>query len=439
MRSLYIGLLFVGLWVLPLANAQLIGDVGSIQWLQESDAICLDGTPGAYYFAPGSAEGKHKWVIWHEGGGFCTTPETCWARSSRPLGSSQRYQATMPFNALDQLTSDETVNPMMYNWNRVYIKYCDGASYSGNAQYRYQDNIAQLTSDIHMKGFPILTAVKNSLVQKGFKNASAVLIGGCSAGGLAVLMHIDWWRQGLSASAHVVGFADSAYFLDHESPLTQFVTKMKSVFALHNISGAGVHRECHRRYRSTDLDVGEGGEEWKCMFARYLLPLIRTPVFIVQSKYDSYQKHMILNETIHDIVNQYAQTLTSQLISFVNTTTTTSNTPTLSTTSNHNNNNVITTPPQHGLFLDACARHCGLSSRIRIGRVTGMDAFIHWYHNHHTTTTTTPIVVHQDAPFPCPHCCGKDFPRKILLEEVSGLSEEEEMHQLHTHTHRTSS
>ena len=32
-------------------------------------ALCLDGTPGAFYFRAGTGSGKAKWYIHHQGGG----------------------------------------------------------------------------------------------------------------------------------------------------------------------------------------------------------------------------------------------------------------------------------------------------------------------------------------------------------------------------------
>ena len=30
------------------------------------------------------------------------------------------------------ISDDATINPDMYNWNKVFINYCDGGSYSGS-------------------------------------------------------------------------------------------------------------------------------------------------------------------------------------------------------------------------------------------------------------------------------------------------------------------
>jgi hypothetical protein len=33
------------------------------------NAVCLDGTPGAFYFSPGSGDNATKWMVHFEGGG----------------------------------------------------------------------------------------------------------------------------------------------------------------------------------------------------------------------------------------------------------------------------------------------------------------------------------------------------------------------------------
>merc|ERR1711881_118026 len=51
-------------------------------------AMCLDGTPGAYYFQPGTGSGATKWYIHHQGGGWCESLDDCLGRSRGGLGSS---------------------------------------------------------------------------------------------------------------------------------------------------------------------------------------------------------------------------------------------------------------------------------------------------------------------------------------------------------------
>merc|ERR1712166_1041455 len=94
-------------------------------------AKCLDGTPGLYYFRPGSGDGANKWYIHQEGGGWCESDESCLGRSKTRLGSSSSYTKTVSQNS-GYFSIDPAVNPMMFNWNSVYFKYCDGASFSGS-------------------------------------------------------------------------------------------------------------------------------------------------------------------------------------------------------------------------------------------------------------------------------------------------------------------
>lgn len=47
------------------------------------------------------------------------------------LGSSKSYPPTMNLGG-GYFSTDPTQNPLMYNWNKVHMNYCDGASFSGN-------------------------------------------------------------------------------------------------------------------------------------------------------------------------------------------------------------------------------------------------------------------------------------------------------------------
>ena len=37
----------------------------------KGDALCLDGTPGAYYISEGSGVNKNKFILFFQGGGWC--------------------------------------------------------------------------------------------------------------------------------------------------------------------------------------------------------------------------------------------------------------------------------------------------------------------------------------------------------------------------------
>ena len=42
----------------------------------KAGAVCLDGSPGGYQIRPG-APGNKRWVVFHQGGGWCNSDESC--------------------------------------------------------------------------------------------------------------------------------------------------------------------------------------------------------------------------------------------------------------------------------------------------------------------------------------------------------------------------
>ena len=80
----------------------------------------------------GSGEGTNKWILHLMGGGWCFSPEDCLQRSQSLLGSSTapEWEETLPYYAF--LSSNAAVNPDFYNWNSVFLVYCDGGIFAGD-------------------------------------------------------------------------------------------------------------------------------------------------------------------------------------------------------------------------------------------------------------------------------------------------------------------
>lgn len=87
----------------------------------KTGAVCLDGSPAAYYIRPGSGSGASKWYIHHQGGGWCESLDDCLSRSKGQLGSSKSYPPTFSQDS-GYFSVDPTVNPQMYNWNSVFMR-----------------------------------------------------------------------------------------------------------------------------------------------------------------------------------------------------------------------------------------------------------------------------------------------------------------------------
>ena len=71
------------------------------------------------------------------GGGWCFNSTDCLARSGTLLGSSNPTFWPESFPLAAFLSSNEDVNPDFYNWNAVFLVYCDGGVFSGDRQVYY--------------------------------------------------------------------------------------------------------------------------------------------------------------------------------------------------------------------------------------------------------------------------------------------------------------
>ena len=66
---------------------------------------------------------------------------------------------------------------------------------------------------LYFRGFPILQAALQSLLDKGMKNADEVILTGCSAGGLGTYVHADYVASIVPQSAKFRAMADAGYVI----------------------------------------------------------------------------------------------------------------------------------------------------------------------------------------------------------------------------------
>jgi hypothetical protein len=116
--------------------------------LSDDRAQCIDGTSATYYHRKGIGIGKLKWHIHFEGGGWCYDAESCDYRSTTALGSSKNYQECLSSHELNSgyFSSNEAENPLLHNYNVIYVRYCDGGSFAGNAEQLYQVSLFTVAS-----------------------------------------------------------------------------------------------------------------------------------------------------------------------------------------------------------------------------------------------------------------------------------------------------
>lgn len=184
--------------------------------LSSSSAKCLDGTSPAFYYYKGAL--ANKWIVYFEGGGWCGTPDPsttladCYARSQTDLGSSKNYPATQSFNGWGILSPVYSDNNYYYDYNKVFIKYCDGTGHQGT----HKDPVPYQTNQLWFRGYNNTDETVNYLMNSlGMKAANEVLIAGCSAGGLATYTWVDNLAARFDISkVRVYSMPDAGIFLD---------------------------------------------------------------------------------------------------------------------------------------------------------------------------------------------------------------------------------
>ena len=185
----------------------------------------------------------------------------------------------------DYLSNDPSQNPLMAQWNHVLVKYCDGASYAGDAIHSYNGQ------QLFFKGkYNRDETIKAMLLQHGMKYASDVAISGCSAGGLGIYLGIDQMTSiihSVNSSIQVKAISDSGFFSDYSSDekwmsenkypealignRMDFSQSMRHVFSFANVS-AGANPQCILKSSSPS----------SCIFAENLAKHITTPLFALQ-------------------------------------------------------------------------------------------------------------------------------------------------------------
>ncbi|XP_061369271.1 pectin acetylesterase 5-like isoform X2 [Gastrolobium bilobum] len=241
-------------------------------------ALCLDGSSPGYHFQKGFGSGSRNWLLHVEGGGWCNSISSCSQRKMSALGSSKYMQTPVPFSGI--LSSDPSQNPDFFNWNKVKIRYCDGASFAGHPE----SEVSLKGSGLFFRGQIIWETIMDELLSIGMSKAKQALLSGCSAGGLATLVHCDDFRQVLPKEATVKCLADAGFFLDEKDILGNSTMRSfyHDVVQLQGVAKS-LQKECIAKM-----------EPYKCFFPSEIIKNIKTPVFLVHPAYDFWQIHNIL-------------------------------------------------------------------------------------------------------------------------------------------------
>ena len=170
-------------------------------------AVCLDGSPGAYYLYRNTS--SPRWIIHLESGAsvcFGEAAAFCSQFASTPEGSSRTWSCVLPepqAAAVDDVailvSSDARRNPAFVGVNRVYVRHCSGDLFIGQ-------RTNSTVNGVYFGGHNIVIAVLEDLIRDhGLGSAAQVLFGGASLGAITKLTTL---RAMLPTSTRLAGYSD---------------------------------------------------------------------------------------------------------------------------------------------------------------------------------------------------------------------------------------
>ena len=277
-------------------------------------------------------------------------------------------------------STDAARNPLLHDWNHVFLAYCDGAYFSG-------DNATRTLvggTELFFRGRRVLDGTLEHLAKGGMAMATDVVLGGCSAGGIATFAHLDYVAAKLAVmapGARVVGLADSGFYAD----VPYFTDKKAFALNVQNAT-ATLSSSCLAEHATAPH---------KCLVAEVNARFLATPLFAWQSKFDADQLSSSLDPPCKDAgcADPYGAHLSAAIEVGL----------------------FAHGSPAHGAFIGGCHRHCnGLppgGDALAIASADGTTWLQHFALWHAGTAApghggTHQWLVQQDAPnFPCAACC----------------------------------
>ena len=214
------------------------------------------------------------------------------------------------------------------------------------------------------------------LENRGMMDATDIILGGCSSGGLSVFLNIDFVSEYImektgkdETEINIMGMADSGFFYNYEAP-ANFSDAMRYLYNSQNMS---INKYCIAEY-------GDNSDEYfNCVYAQNVTPYIKTKIFSAQSQYDDWQIYCDLNNGNTTMINEYGANITNSYM--------------------HNFTGTSTKNDNHCGYLSSCRYHCGWHN---VYNITTGQAMYDFYHGNNTQN-----LYFDNETYPCSNnCCN---------------------------------
>ncbi|KAH6816827.1 hypothetical protein C2S51_000020 [Perilla frutescens var. frutescens] len=236
-------------------------------------AVCMDGSPPAYAYQKGSGNGSKSWIVFMEGGGWCTSIAECIQKTGTHLGSGYRGLTEGVEDIFTGiLDSDIRFNPDFYNWHKVFIRYCDGSVFMSDVEKVDRQN------NLTFRGARIYNAIMEEMLDRGMGNAENAILTGSSAGGMSTILHCDRFRGLFPGSSRVKCISDSGFIIRGKGG---YARMMDNFFR-------GITKT-HKLAKFLPKSCTSKRKPYLCLFPEYLIDDVETPLFLVESTFDWFQ------------------------------------------------------------------------------------------------------------------------------------------------------
>jgi hypothetical protein len=323
--------------VLPCGATGTVGGLGAgvdltrytIDTAKFPNAICNDGTPGVFYYAPATREeDRSKWFIFLQGGGGCGNGQSCaerWCHVDTNYGMDKMTTSlTKPMIRANGFLDPRPDN-RFGSWNRVLIFYCSSDYWAGTSTTTLQATAGSATAEylIHFRGSQIIDAALDTLrnatpgkrrraashsveavaeasAWPDLDTATHVLFAGSSAGGMGTKANAD--RVGAKLKGTNPNLIDYRVLIDaSHSPDAESRNYTQSTYCSNDPLGCSYASLYAATYEGAKATYGarrdescvawhaanQPGTEWRCEDSGHAnLHHITSPFFIHQDLQD---------------------------------------------------------------------------------------------------------------------------------------------------------
>mmetsp|Transcript_26822 Transcript_26822/g.52856 ORF Transcript_26822/g.52856 Transcript_26822/m.52856 type:complete len:409 (-) Transcript_26822:517-1743(-) len=247
---------------------------------KDPQAVCNDGSPSGYYWSESTVSHmSHIWVVWLQGGMWCFDQASCkarWGVGKNPLMTSTVWPSEQDKGGI---LSDVAMESPVYGANKAYVQYCTSDAHMGNV------TASAASFGWHFRGHAVVFAVLKDLVKRGMGSGSndVLLFGGTSAGGRGAMATCDVLAEMLPDGLKHHCILDSPLWLDmqpYKSTSPDFADETKHIYSL---------VQPYRVAPPACTSHFAAGEQWKCLFGQYRMPLIQTSFIMYASQNDAFQ------------------------------------------------------------------------------------------------------------------------------------------------------